>query len=162
MPAFYLDSSGLAKRYKPEKGSDIVHELFQGTDSLITSYLTLLDMLAVARRLLGGGQITREAYDLLTNDILEDFSSSLQVESITGGIMGVAAQLSRQYGLEGSDSIQLATALSVQPPTADQPPQCVLVSSDRRMGNVYSALGGQALDPEDAGARELLGKLRVS
>lgn len=161
MPTFYLDSSALAKRYKPEKGSDVIQELFQATDTLITSHLSYLDMVAIARRLYSGRELSRPEFERLLGVIDKDFSSLLQVRPISMEVTTAAAGLSMAHGLEGSDSIQLATALSVQPAAAGQAPQCVLVSSDRRMLSVYHELGGQALDPEDAGANELLGRLRV-
>ena len=45
MSIYYVDTSALVKKYRTERGTDVVAELFGdrvGTDVLLTSYLTVL------------------------------------------------------------------------------------------------------------------------
>ena len=167
MPAFYLDTSALAKRYKSEPGSDVLDELFAnaGRDPLVTSYLSFLDTLAIARRLYSSRELTRRGYEALLGTITDDFLSILVVQPLHDEVVNRATEVSRDYGLEGSDALQVATALltgatGTVAGLAQSLGPCVLVSSDRRMLSVYRQLGGQGLDPEAEGAMELLRRTR--
>jgi predicted nucleic acid-binding protein len=53
MAVFYLDTSAALKRYKTEKGTDVVNELYQGPRAehpLCTSHLTALEVESAAVR----------------------------------------------------------------------------------------------------------------
>lgn len=65
MPMFYLETSALLKKYRTERGTDVVRELFEGksdAEAFITSYFTVLEVISVARRLLAAATLNRRLH----------------------------------------------------------------------------------------------------
>ena len=62
---YYLDTSALLKRYRTEKGSEVIQVLFserQEDETLVTSHFSSLEVEAMASRALKGRILTRKAY----------------------------------------------------------------------------------------------------
>ena len=68
MALYYLDTSALVKRYRTERGTEVMAALFSDQtldDAFITSHLTVLEVEAVAARALGARLLTQRAYESL-------------------------------------------------------------------------------------------------
>lgn len=75
MPAFYLETAALIKRYKSEAGSDVMRELITGKrpgEYFLTSHFTLLEVHTVARRMLRGRELRRRQYERLLSAFAVD------------------------------------------------------------------------------------------
>jgi hypothetical protein len=60
MPLYYLDTSALLKRYKTEKGTAVIDELFSSRkpgEVFITSHFTSIEIESVAARALKAGAL---------------------------------------------------------------------------------------------------------
>ena len=70
MSLLYLDTSALVKRYKREKGSDVIGSLFERksrADRVVVSFLVVIEVTGAASRLRQKGILgDEEASELLT------------------------------------------------------------------------------------------------
>ena len=63
MAIFYLDTSALVKRYRTERGADVVGDLLTDPppeDRFYLSFLTTLDLISGILRLVNGGQLRED------------------------------------------------------------------------------------------------------
>jgi predicted nucleic acid-binding protein len=59
----YLDTSAILKRYKTERGTDVVDRLFESKEDLVTSQYACVEVCATAVRAYTGKVIDGDAYD---------------------------------------------------------------------------------------------------
>lgn len=159
MPVFYLESSGLFKRYRTEKGTDIVNAIFSAkgeTDIFVTSHLTTVEMESVASRGLKSKVISRQAYSVLLRTFAEDLDTMV-ILPVSSSLISEAAQEARQYGLRALDAIHFASAKRASKGALDS---VVFVASDRDLVKAAKATGFTTIDPEEPRALEKLKNLR--
>ena len=160
MPAYYLETSGLLKRYKTERGTDTVAELFDGklTDErFLTTYFTTVEMEAVAARALRGNILTQAAYDTMLNWFAADVAAAIDLLPVTHGLLLEAGSVARTYGLRAPDAIHLASARAAR---AAGERGLRFVGSDRELGEATRRGGFALLDPEDAASLTTLRQYR--
>ena len=152
MASFYLETSGAFKRYRTERGSDVVDELFDDkcpSEALVSSYLTTIELEAVAARALKGRLLTLPAYRAMLGRFAADFVASVQVWPIDDDTQREAAGLARFYALRAPDASHMATArLMRQGGVTD----LVYLTSDQELIDAARRDGFDVLDPEDAAA----------
>lgn len=129
MPAFYLETSALVKRYRTETGSDFIQELIDGrtpAELFATSHLTTLETEATLARLFKARILTQRAYEVVHGRYLQDAADFLQLQPLQSATINGAIQVSRWHGLRSGDALHLATALILRSNLAD----LVVISSD--------------------------------
>ncbi len=75
MALYYLDTSALVKRYRTERGTEVMAALFSHQtldNAFITSHLTVLEVEAVAARAVGARLLTQRAHGTLLRLFNED------------------------------------------------------------------------------------------
>jgi predicted nucleic acid-binding protein len=176
MAIFYLDTSAILKRYRTEKGTDVVDELYDSqspTDLLLTSHFSCLEFESVAARALKGRLLSQDAYDAMLGSFSSDLRKYIRLREVSGAGVNGAIALSRRYALRAADAIQAASAADV----ATSPPRdamflsgvgivvpgggFVFVSSDKELVAATKASGMTTLDPESENAMEELRKIRA-
>jgi hypothetical protein len=113
MPVFDLDTSAILKRYRTEKGTNVVNELYDGQttrDALVTSYFSCLEFESVAARALRGHLLSREAYNVMLGSFAEDLSRSVSLIEMDGDAITYAIEGARQHGLRPGDAVQFGAA----------------------------------------------------
>lgn len=164
MPAYYVETGALIKRYKPEPGSEVVSELLerrQPADILVTSHLTVLEVIAVAARLLKGRVIRRSHYDRLVARLAADLDDfHFQVVPLHSQYVQDAMKLYPRDALRAADALHFVTALSVRDAVGDE--NFVLVSGDSDIVDAAIAAQVRVIDPEHSAALDQLREARRS
>jgi uncharacterized protein len=113
MAIFYLDTSAILKRYRTEKGTDVVTELYEqlaAHDALLTSLFSCLEFESVAARALKGKLLTKHAYDVLLGSLSNDIGQPLLLLTFSGDIINDAIDAARRFSLRAPDAIHVAAA----------------------------------------------------
>lgn len=161
MAVYYLETSALIKRYRSEKGSGVIDEVFDGRsddDVLTTSYSTVLEVPSVATRLMRARIIRPESYRHLVAGFIGDVRETMVLQPVSEVALSEAIELIMGNGLREPDAIHLATALGIRVSLLDVP--LVFVGSHQRLTAAAEASGLLVLDPERREASDILGKLR--
>ncbi len=163
MALYYLDTSAILKRYRTEKGTEVVDALFESEPrrKLLTSHFSCLEVESVAARTLAPrsmmGALANQAYSTLLGSFAHDLREYLQLQPLDGETLNYSIEITRRTCLRPADSIQFASAILAG---HGQGEELVLVSSDREL--LAAAAGAQVttIDPEAADAMEVLKKLQ--
>jgi uncharacterized protein len=145
MPAYFVDSSALVKRYRYEAGSERVAELLDLAETLTVARLTQAEISsAIVRRGRATGLSTQEiTKTLATFD--RNLQESFDVVELDAPVFDRAMEMTRKHGLRAADAIQLACALMAQ---GDVPGRRLTVlASDRELLAAAEAEGLSILDP---------------
>lgn len=113
MPAWFLDTSALVKRYVLEKGTRWIRDLADptaGNQTLIAAITGVEVVAAVTRRKLGGGLSTQDAARILA-EFRHDFANEYLIIQPTPAVLARAMALAATHGLRGYDAVQLGSAL---------------------------------------------------
>ena len=123
------------KRYKFELGSETVDELFENSteaEILVTSHFTLLEVNAVAARLLKGGVIQLQQYHSVLGRFAQDVSDfDLIVMPLLSGMITEAIELLEEYPLRSADALHFASAVAAN--RASDEREFYVVSADREI-----------------------------
>lgn len=151
MPVYYLDTSALFKRYRIEKGTEVLDELFaarQDSEVLTTSSFTVLEVISVLTRLLRARTITRRSHQRLLGMVAEDVSETVALQPLTDAVISEAINPVLRNALRAPDALQLATALTVQSLTPGE--ALYFLCTDSRLKSASQNSGMQVIDPEAA------------
>lgn len=150
MPAYFLDSSALAKRYVAETGTAWVQSLLEPAagNSVYVARITLVELVSAVSRRKRNGDLGPGAADAALADVRADFASGYQVLEVTAALIGQAEALAEKHALRGYDAVQLAAALQVSAAyvAAGQSP-VALVSADIDLNTAGLAEGLMVIDP---------------
>jgi predicted nucleic acid-binding protein len=114
MPAYYFDSSGIAKRYATEIGSGWVRSIVgEAENTVIIAEIGIVEVAAAFAKMQRKGRITIEKRDKYLRLFLRDTDKQYEVVPLNSGIIKAAINLTQKYKLRGYDAVQLATALTV-------------------------------------------------
>lgn len=118
MPVFYLETSAILKRYKSEKGSDVVTELIEGKrtdETFVTSHLSVFEVNCVAARLLKGRLRRRRQYETMIGTFVQDISKyGITVLPLQDAIVSECIELLPAYTLRTADALHFATAIRIK------------------------------------------------
>ena len=142
MPAYYVDTSALVKRYHVEPGSQRVDQLFgDPTAIFLTANITLTEITSALDRKVQEGLLTRDALNMvlaaIARDLLEDFWI-IEIERVH---ILRSQELILRHHLRTLDALHLAVLLSLQ----DLAP--VLVSADQKQLEAAKLERFVVLDP---------------
>lgn len=152
MSHYFLDSSGLTKRYATEEGSAWIRALLTpgSGNTIILSEITLAEVtaaLAKARRM---GTITLVDRDTLVALFLSHCQTEYDLIPVSRQIIDQAVTLNQRHTLRGYDSLQLSTALTVRAVLRSAIPAAgrfVFVASDN---DLLTAARFEGLETENA------------
>jgi predicted nucleic acid-binding protein len=163
VPVYYLETSALVKKYRTERGTEVVAELFQhrrGSDVFVTSYFTVVEITSVTTRLLRAGALTSQAYQVIMGNLLRDLRETVRLQSVSDIVLGESIRLTQDHALRAPDAIHAATALGVKASIPGQP--FYFLGSDARLNTACQSSGLSVLDPEEANSLETLRNFRSS
>jgi predicted nucleic acid-binding protein len=150
MPAYYLDTSALVKRYVIEAGSAWVHQVADPSrrNGLYTSRLTAVELTAaVVRRARGAGIPSADLQATLAA-FRGDWSTEYRVVEVTVALVDRAVALAEQFAVRGYDAMHVATALAVNDVMLAQgQPALIFVSAEREQTAAATAAGLASIDP---------------
>ena len=162
MTFYYLETSGLLKRYRSELGSSVVDQLFNGKrpdEEFVTSHLTVVEVTAVASRMLKGRLLRRSQYDNLVGRLVRDITDyRVTVLPLEERVSVEALDLYPEYALRAPDALHFVSAM--QTSRAVHPEPVHVVSADREVGEACQRYGLPLLNPESPSAASALAALR--
>lgn len=144
MTAYFLDSSAIVKRYIPEIGSGWVNSLtgLKSGHHLFIAQITQIEIVSAVSRRKREGNIsvrTAKAIRLLLN---RHTAKEYRVVSLSNEVIQIAMDLNDIHPLRAYDSIQLATAISLDRSLhSAKLPGLVFLSADDRLLAVAHAEG---------------------
>ena len=150
MTCYYLDASGLVKRYVDEPGSQWLRRLVasEPPQLLFTSRLTIVEVTSAFARRVRDGTVSAADFTLVRDAFRADCLKDYQIIPPDLAVIDRACQLLEQYPLRAYDSIHLATALNAQAFLARKGyPSLMFISSDQRLNGVAEMEGIQVADP---------------
>jgi predicted nucleic acid-binding protein len=110
MPHYFLDSSGLVKRYVAETGSDWMQNLCAPSNTIYISRITGAEVIAAIFRRLRMGDLRPEDAQVVARRFKDDFGRIYRVIEVTAKAVERAMELAKARALRGYDAVQLATA----------------------------------------------------
>ncbi|HEY9850096.1 MAG TPA: type II toxin-antitoxin system VapC family toxin [Leptolyngbyaceae cyanobacterium] len=136
---YFLDTSALVKRYVAETGSDWIKSITDpatGND-LVIAQITWVEILSALARRQREGSIAADDFDLILQDLRQDFNNQYQIIEVDQVLLEKAGELVIKYPLRAYDAIQLASALQLQSNFAQMPnTQLIFVTADVRLINI--------------------------
>jgi len=153
--AFYVETSALIKRYRTEKGTEVVNAVFgrePPSVTLFVSHLVTVEVESAAIRALNGKALNRTAYGVMLRAFAEDLGRMV-VLPIAPQLLPEAAQLAREHALRALDALHFATVVRLSRVTKEP---IVFVASDRDLLRASREKGFATLDPEEANAGDKL------
>jgi predicted nucleic acid-binding protein len=115
MAHYFLDSSGLVKRYVAETGSGWVQSLCAHDHGNIIniSRITTAEVIAAIFRRLRMGDLRPGDAQAVAQRFKDDFGQTYRVIEVTADVVERAMNLAEARSLRGYDAVQLATALEL-------------------------------------------------
>jgi predicted nucleic acid-binding protein len=150
MPACYLDTSALAKRYLIEVGTTWMQQITNtatGND-LFTSGVTGPELISAVVRRARAGHLSPVAAAQALKDIRSEWEVLCFVSAISRSIVARAMDLGEQYGLRGFDALHVATAIDLHIFRGAQGfPPLIFISADQEQLRAALAEGMLVDDP---------------
>ena len=161
MAIFYLDTSVIVKRYRAEKGTEVIDQLldaFLPDDRFYISFLSVLELTSAVTRLVNSGHIEKNDETQIYTLFYRDIDQKLQVWPLDNDIVFAAIPLVGQHNLRSADAIHLATAISIS--IMASATKTVMVSSDYELLEAADSSSLITLDPQDDDSLAELSRIR--
>jgi len=122
MPAYYFDTSALAKRYVVEVGSTWVQAIVtqQSGQTIYTSVLTQPELISALQRRVREGLLEAPEAERLAQQVMEHMTQSYALTAITPSVITQACTVLHRHPLRAYDALHLACALAVREALAPQ------------------------------------------
>ena len=150
MSRYFVDSSGLVKRYATEPGSSWIQSITAPANGSIVllSEITRAEVTAaLARKHRQPGGISLHERDSAVALFLGHCAAEYDLAPVTPAIIDRAVMLTQNYPLRGYDAVQLATALHIELALASvSGGPLIFVASD---GDLLAAAQGEGLTVEN-------------
>jgi predicted nucleic acid-binding protein len=156
MAVYYLDTSAVLKRYRTEKGTDVVERLYDDSkgDLLLTSQFTCLEVESVAARALKGRVLMQGAYEAMMGAFTDDLDKYLHLQPAHRDIVNDAIYAARDFALRPLDALQMAEGQATK--RAYVVDSVTFVASDKELLAAAEAAGMETFNPEVDGAMEII------
>lgn len=141
---YYADSSVLVKRHIQEIGTEWLLELLESTvsNSIITSTLSIVEVLSALNRLLRETTINISDYPKIADDFLAISSIEYSFIDFTAEVIDKTKLLLETYPLRAGDAIQLASALLARASVEETNfPSPIFLTSDNKLLDAAIAEG---------------------
>jgi hypothetical protein len=152
MPAYYLESSALVKRYSIETGSKFVIGLLRPSakNRFYSAKITEVEVCAALTRKRKGLKMSAASATKALFRFRRNFAGSFNKPDLTDSIVSEAVRLTELYALRGYDAVQLATALETnRKRLSDGLSALVFVSADAELNNAAQAEGLEVENPNN-------------
>lgn len=149
MKTYFLDSSALAKRYVTETGSSWIRTITDNEieNIIVVARIAWVEVISGLSRLKREGKISENELKETIEIFQSDWEAYYQIVEIDKDVVEKAAQLVQRHPLRAYDSIQLASALKLDPQLGDSEPNTyIFVSGDNRL---LTAAEAENLDTEN-------------
>lgn len=162
MALFYLDASALAKRYKQEKGSNVVDFVFerQGDARLATSFLAIVELTGAVARLRMSKTLSEVRAAEFFSQFREEMVSRVELFPVSDGILAVAVGLAERHGLRAADAIHLATMTEMARGSVTTGTAFLSLVVDKALRNATEKEGIIVVNPEDENAVEKIRSIK--
>ena len=163
MPIFYLDTSAVVKRYRSERGTEVIARLFddpESEDRFYSSFLSILEFTSGILCLVKGDQLRERVANEVLARFRRDIREIFRGWPLDNDIVTEAVAVVERHKLRSGDAIHLATAISLF--SIATGPQVVMVTSDRELLRAAEVSGITTLDPQATGSSRRLDRIRSS
>jgi len=157
--SFYLDASGLAKRYAPELGTPLINHLFANAapSRFWVFNVGMGEVASLLVRKRNAGTISTAMLNQAIIDLGAEIVRAPSVQRITASDILVEASLSliQAHSINATDAIILRSALETVANLRPAGDDLVLVASDLRLLRAAQAEGLKTFNPETQSLAEL-------
>lgn len=149
MAIYFLDSSGLVKRYIREAGSAWVRQLGRpgSGDVLIAARIASVEVVSAITRRQRLGDLSATEAARLRQIFRAEFPLLFRVIELSPVVVDRAMRLVETHALRAYDAVQLATALEVNNQCLTIGTACTFISADEELNGVAVAEGLAVEDP---------------
>ena len=164
MAVFYLDASAVLKRYRTEKGTNVVDDIYDNrsdTHIILTSQLTCIEVESVAARAKRAGILNDSQYKTLLGAFAKDLNEGLRLVAVGPEKLVEAAELVREVPLRSLDAIHYAVFAKMSKSWDSPRNAFVFVGSDRELLEACDENGIKYIDPEAPDAMPKLDEYRA-
>lgn len=147
---YFIDSSGLVKRYAREAGSDWVRTVTdpQAGNRILISEITQVELVNALMKKERTGEMTADDADRAISRFLRHLHDQYHVVELRSSMISDAVRLVRSYVLRAYDAVQLAAALEadrIASPTDSS--LLTFVSGDHQLNAAARSEGLAVIDP---------------
>ena len=149
MTTYYLDASGLCKRYVQETGTAWVRALVTATGhTLLTARITLVETYSALARRRREGSVPAADCRIAAQALTAHSATEYEFVELDMNIVSLTRDLLERHPLRAYDAVQLASAIVANRALiAAQIPPLVFVSADARLNTIAAAEGLTVDDP---------------
>jgi uncharacterized protein len=140
--AYFLDTSGLVKRYVAETGSNWIKSItdIATGNRIAIAQITPVEVLSALARRQREGSLSAGDFNSVVQDFREDFENQYEVIELNQALIEKAGELVVQYPIRAYDAVQLASVLEFQSICTQMPnTQLVFITADDRLLNIAQA-----------------------
>lgn len=152
MPAYFLDTSAVVKRYISETGSFWVINLLRPSakNSLYVSSLCEVEVVSALARRRKGLHISVQSADKSIKRFQINFEKNFLIVEATVDVLKKAADLADLHELRGYDAVQLASAIIAdQDRVKHNLSKIIFVSADQKLNTAAQSEGLQIENPNN-------------
>ncbi len=150
----YLDTSALVKRYCEESGSDVVNEVFERGNEIVTSYWTLAEAIAAIDKKVAKRQISEEERDFVISVLFSDVLNGITFVKFSNDFIEAIIEKILTHHISTDDALQLVSCIV----SLSQ----IILAADKSLIRAAKWEGLTAFDVENSGERERLRRLLTS
>ncbi len=147
----YLDTSAFVKRYCEEEGSDVVNEVFESGNEILSSYWTLAEAIAAIDRKVAKRQISEEERDFAISVLFSDVFNRVTFVEISNEFIEAIIEMILAHHISADDALQLFSCIISFSP--------IFLASDRALIRAAKEEGLKAFDVENSEDNERLRRL---
>ena len=151
MIVFYLDTSAFVKRYRTEKGTEVMDQIFALLDldaskKASTSMLGVLEFVSACSRLQKNQEIEADDFNNLFAQFLEDLEKYYLIRPLNDQVVVAGIKEIIEHRLKSADSLHLATALRLERILGDEN-LVVFVTADEELFKAAREEGIETINP---------------
>lgn len=136
---YYMDASAVVKLYIEEAGSERIREIvFSESNNVFISKITAAEVAAAFSRRQRMKDITEENYGEVFANFLLDYERLFARSEVTDSVIAIAIELTRRQFLRGYDSVQLASAITLNTEINER---LTFISADVELNNAAKTEG---------------------
>lgn len=130
----YVDTSAVVKRVMDESGSDVVTDVWNQADEVVSSEVVYAETRAALAAIQRSGRLDALGHRCAVCEA-EDILGEMRLVKLDDTIAAAAGGLAERHALRGFDAIHLAAALSIDAP------RIVVTTWDRGLARAASDCG---------------------
>ncbi|HMF14922.1 MAG TPA: type II toxin-antitoxin system VapC family toxin [Gemmataceae bacterium] len=161
--SFYMDASALTKRYIPEKGNDLVDEIFNKVPWTRIHFLNIGagEILSVLVRRRNAGALSIANFEQAMANFNDEIVrwAAVTRASVTTRLVAKSLPLIPVHSINSTDALTLQSALAIARRLRRPGDDLVLIASDQRLLRAAQAEGMATFDPETQDQAALAGMI---